>query len=102
MQHCVDKETFREDLFYRLNGLILEMPPLRQAQRSGLLIDQLLTAESAGQFIALDKAARAAGSLSLARQHSSTAQCVAYRRGPFARAIRFGWLICHHRSSFRQ
>jgi transcriptional regulator of acetoin/glycerol metabolism len=60
LQNRVNHEAFREDLFYRLNGLILELPPLRERTDRGQLIDYLLKAESAGQPITLDKAARTA------------------------------------------
>ena len=32
LQQAIEKGTFREDLFYRLDGLTLELPPLRQRQ----------------------------------------------------------------------
>ena len=35
---------FREDLYYRLNGITLELPPLRQRQDRAALIDALLRA----------------------------------------------------------
>jgi len=60
LQNRVNNDAFREDLFYRLNGMIMELPPLRERKDRGLLIEQLLKVESAEQYIALDKAARAA------------------------------------------
>lgn len=35
--------TFREDLFYRLNGLTVTLPPLRDRRDKGAIIDRLLT-----------------------------------------------------------
>jgi len=51
---------FREDLFYRLNGLVLELPPLRERTDKRALLDFLLAEEARGQALRLDDAARQA------------------------------------------
>ncbi|MBO3276847.1 sigma-54-dependent Fis family transcriptional regulator [Pseudomonas schmalbachii] len=50
--------TFREDLFYRLNGLVLELPPLREREDKADLLDHLLCEESRGRPPLLDEDAR--------------------------------------------
>jgi sigma-54 dependent transcriptional regulator, acetoin dehydrogenase operon transcriptional activator AcoR len=52
--------SFREDLYYRLNGLVLDLPALRQRTDKQQLLDHLLAQEAAGQPLALEPAARQA------------------------------------------
>lgn len=49
---------FRQDLFYRLNGLVIELPPLRERSDQLALLDFLLGEEARGQLVRLDDAAR--------------------------------------------
>lgn len=56
----VARGEFREDLFYRLNGLQLRLPPLREREDREALLDQLLAEEARGQVVRLDGAARRA------------------------------------------
>ncbi|SED33713.1 sigma-54-dependent Fis family transcriptional regulator [Pseudomonas anguilliseptica] len=51
---------FRQDLFYRLNGLVIELPPLRERSDKLALLDFLLGEEARGQPVRLDDAAREA------------------------------------------
>ncbi|GAB3378018.1 sigma-54-dependent Fis family transcriptional regulator [Azotobacter armeniacus] len=51
---------FREDLFYRLDGLAVTLPPLRERADKGELIDHLLAREARGEAIRLEPAARQA------------------------------------------
>ncbi|MEO4047146.1 sigma-54-dependent Fis family transcriptional regulator [Pseudomonas sp. CAU 1711] len=51
---------FREDLFYRLNGLQLRLPPLREREDREALLDQLLAEEAKGAPVRLERAARQA------------------------------------------
>lgn len=44
---------FREDLYYRINGLTLHLPPLRERSDQGALIDRLLVALAPGQSLQL-------------------------------------------------
>jgi transcriptional regulator of acetoin/glycerol metabolism len=45
----VDEGSFREDLFYRLNGISLQMPPLRNREDRHALIAHILNQEAGGQ-----------------------------------------------------
>ena len=52
--------SFREDLYYRLNGLEVGLPPLRERSDKVQLLDFLLAEEAGGQPVVLDPQARAA------------------------------------------
>ena len=51
---------FREDLYYRLNGLEIELPPLRERSDKAQLLDFLLAQEAGTQSVVLDVQARQA------------------------------------------
>ncbi|RTL35429.1 MAG: sigma-54-dependent Fis family transcriptional regulator [Burkholderiales bacterium] len=51
---------FREDLFYRLNGLTLTLPPLRERSDLPALVQKLLQAESPDRALRVDAAVMAA------------------------------------------
>lgn len=50
--------SFREDLYYRLNGLEIAVPPLRERSDKAQLLAFLLAEEAAGQVVLLDEKAR--------------------------------------------
>ncbi|MBS7559203.1 MULTISPECIES: sigma-54-dependent Fis family transcriptional regulator [Pseudomonas] len=50
--------SFREDLYYRLNGLEIALPALRERSDKSQLLDFLLAEEAGGQPVVLDEAAR--------------------------------------------
>ena len=52
--------SFREDLYYRLNGLEIDVPPLRERSDKAQLLDFLLADEAPGQVALLDETARQA------------------------------------------
>jgi transcriptional regulator of acetoin/glycerol metabolism len=54
----VQDGTFREDLYYRLNGLEISLPALRDRADKSQLLDFLLGQEAGEQQVALDPAAR--------------------------------------------
>ncbi|HCJ28477.1 MAG TPA: sigma-54-dependent Fis family transcriptional regulator, partial [Pseudomonas sp.] len=54
----VAEGRFREDLYYRLNGLIVALPALRERTDKSVLLDFLLTEEARGEAIALNVDAR--------------------------------------------
>ncbi|OPA97535.1 sigma-54-dependent Fis family transcriptional regulator [Pseudomonas fluorescens] len=56
----VQAGSFREDLYYRLNGLEVALPALRERTDKAQLLDFLLAQETAGQALTLDVAARQA------------------------------------------
>ncbi|EPL15441.1 sigma-54-dependent Fis family transcriptional regulator [Pseudomonas sp. CF161] len=56
----VHNGSFREDLYYRLNGLEIGLPALRQRSDKSQLLDFLLAEEAGEQAVLLDAAARQA------------------------------------------
>jgi sigma-54 dependent transcriptional regulator, acetoin dehydrogenase operon transcriptional activator AcoR len=52
----IAKGEFREDLYYRLNGITVRLPPLRQRRDCAELIRKLLGSEAGGAAIEIDPA----------------------------------------------
>ena len=50
--------SFREDLYYRLNGLEIPLPALRERSDKSQLLDFLLAEESGGETVFIDEPAR--------------------------------------------
>jgi transcriptional regulator of acetoin/glycerol metabolism len=55
---CVAEGRLREDLFYRVAGFAVHLPPLRERSDKGLLLDLLLREEGAGGKIRLEPGVR--------------------------------------------
>jgi transcriptional regulator with PAS, ATPase and Fis domain len=47
LREMIAAQTFREDLYYRLNGLAVRLPPLRERSDLAALAERIVTAESA-------------------------------------------------------
>ncbi|MFK3971468.1 sigma-54-dependent Fis family transcriptional regulator [Pseudomonas sp. NPDC087358] len=58
LQACVAQGRFREDLFYRLGGLTVQLPPLRERSDKASLLDLLLREEAAAAVVELDPGVR--------------------------------------------
>ncbi len=56
----VEDGSFREDLYYRLNGLEVALPALRERSDKSQLLDFLLAEEAGGEVIVIDEPARQA------------------------------------------
>ena len=52
----IAKGRFREDLYYRLNGITLQLPPLRERADGAELIRKILTAEAADGAVEIEPA----------------------------------------------
>ncbi|KRP71087.1 sigma-54-dependent Fis family transcriptional regulator [Pseudomonas paralactis] len=57
---CVQSGSFREDLYYRLNGLEVALPALRERSDKSQLLDFLLAQEAGKDVVVLDDEARQA------------------------------------------
>ncbi len=49
LREMIAKAQFREDLYYRLNGLVVRLPPLRERSDLDVVIGRLLAAEGSGE-----------------------------------------------------
>lgn len=49
LRDMIAKGQFREDLYYRLNGLVVRLPPLRERSDLEIVIQRLLAAEANGE-----------------------------------------------------
>ncbi|MCF7545838.1 sigma-54-dependent Fis family transcriptional regulator, partial [Pseudomonas petrae] len=56
----VEDGSFREDLFYRLNGLEIALPPLRERSDKAQLLEFLLEQEAGGLSVVIEPKARQA------------------------------------------
>ena len=56
----VEDGSFREDLYYRLNGLEVALPALRERSDKSQLLDFLLAEEAGGETILIEEPARQA------------------------------------------
>lgn len=56
----VENGSFREDLYYRLNGLEVALPTLRERSDKSQLLDFLLAEEAGGDVVVIDEPARQA------------------------------------------
>lgn len=50
LMKMVDQGQFRRDLYYRLNGLVLSLPPLRERQDLAALIESIIHDEGGGKL----------------------------------------------------
>jgi transcriptional regulator of acetoin/glycerol metabolism len=48
LREMIAQKTFREDLYYRLNGLVVKLPPLRERTDLEVVINKLISTESHG------------------------------------------------------
>lgn len=60
LSQMVEEGLFREDLYYRLNGLTISLPALRQRDDKLQLLQHLLREEARGQAIGLEEQAQQA------------------------------------------
>jgi transcriptional regulator of acetoin/glycerol metabolism len=53
LREMIEKQAFREDLFYRLNGLAVKLPPLRERSDLQALVRRILDRQCAGRRLQL-------------------------------------------------
>ena len=53
LREMIEKQAFREDLFYRLNGLAVKLPPLRERSDLQALVRRILDRQGAGRRLQL-------------------------------------------------
>lgn len=58
LQRLVAQDSFREDLYYRLNGLVVGLLPLRERRDRDALLDYLVLEEARGAAVELEPRAR--------------------------------------------
>ncbi|WP_424196229.1 sigma-54-dependent Fis family transcriptional regulator [Ampullimonas aquatilis] len=66
LHNMIEQKSFREDLYYRLNGLVVKLPPLRERTDLDVVTEKILAQESAGH----GRFTIASEVMDLFRQHS--------------------------------
>ena len=79
MREMVASGQFREDLYYRLNGLVVRLPALRERSDLDVVADKLLKLEQADAPPHQRSRDADVPQLPLARQHSPARQSAAHR-----------------------
>ncbi len=51
LREMIEKKAFREDLFYRLNGLAVKLPPLRERSDLAALVRRILDRQCSGRHL---------------------------------------------------
>ncbi|MDE2431001.1 MAG: sigma-54-dependent Fis family transcriptional regulator [Burkholderiales bacterium] len=65
LREMIGRAEFRDDLYYRLNGLVVKLPPLRERSDLDVVIEKLLLAEGNGNMYRI-----APDIMQLFRQHA--------------------------------
>jgi sigma-54 dependent transcriptional regulator, acetoin dehydrogenase operon transcriptional activator AcoR len=53
LREMIARGGFREDLYYRLNGLVVKLPPVRERTDFEMVVTKLLSAEANGRHYAI-------------------------------------------------
>ena len=94
--HCplealVRAGRFRDDLYYRLNGAHFQLPPLRQREDLGAMIDRLLTLVQQGTAATVSKTMLSADARALLLAHRWPGNLRELRN-----AMDYAHSVCHH------